>query len=231
VAPIFLTINASPWIPTAAKVRLLEWKIRMDLAQYAARAVPPVSIDSIAAYRPKNGGGEPIEVVSHLHNFDDDGHAIKLGRAALICRQASEPYEDKDWMRLKGRENWDKVFHMIVDSVGGPGQHWVRTTGLEEAWKVLPFRTAHPLACRSHADPACRISRMLPPRNTPTPLKFEVNKRSGSGDSPVSSTRSATQRPMYNTSQIHQMSRHAFVPWSILCKLSCVGTVPLNGNE
>lgn len=140
VAPIFLTINAAPWIPTHAKVRLLEWKIRMDLAQYAARAVPPMSIDRIAAYKPKSGTAatkeeEPIDVVSRLHSFDDDGHAIKLGRAAGICQQVSAQYEDRDWMRLKGRENWMKVLHMIVDSVEGPGQRWVRTTGLEEAWK------------------------------------------------------------------------------------------------
>ncbi|KAL8383082.1 hypothetical protein RB595_006709 [Gaeumannomyces hyphopodioides] len=141
VAPIFLTVNAAPWIPTDAKVRLLEWKIRLDLAQYAARAVPPMSIDRIAAYKPKAGSSavaaEPIDVVSRLHDFDDDGHSIKLARAAAICMQASAPYEDRDWMRLRGRENWMKVLNMVVDSVEAPGQHWVRTTGLEEAWKDI----------------------------------------------------------------------------------------------
>ncbi|EJT77523.1 hypothetical protein GGTG_02630 [Gaeumannomyces tritici R3-111a-1] len=145
VAPIFLTVNAAPWIPTDAKVRLLEWKIRLDLAQYAARAVPPMSVDRIAGYRPRAdpstaaaaAAAEPIDVASRLHDFDDDGHAIKLARAAAICMRASAPYEDRDWMRLRGRENWMKVLNMIADSVEAPGERWVRTTGLKEAWRDI----------------------------------------------------------------------------------------------
>lgn len=37
-----------------SKVRLLEWKIRLDLVQYAARACPPLLIDNIASYLPKD---------------------------------------------------------------------------------------------------------------------------------------------------------------------------------
>lgn len=79
-------------------------------------------------------------MISRLHHFDDDGHAIKLGRAALICQNQLRGYGDRDWVRLRGDEVWMKVHHMIVDSVAGGGAHWVRTTGLEEAWKVcFPF--------------------------------------------------------------------------------------------
>ncbi|KAK3359739.1 hypothetical protein B0T25DRAFT_564723 [Lasiosphaeria hispida] len=138
-SPIFLTINAQAWIPVETKARLLEWKIRMDLIQYAARAVPPLSLDKIASYQPKtNSAKTPIEVVSRLHFLPEDGHAIKLARAALICRDLSAQYSDRDWMKIKGDNQWMKVFHLIVDSVEAPGPHWVRTCGLDEAWQDVP---------------------------------------------------------------------------------------------
>ncbi|RYP69759.1 hypothetical protein DL769_005190 [Monosporascus sp. CRB-8-3] len=56
VCPVFLVINAQDWIPLESKVRLLEWKIRLDLVQYAARACPELSLGRIAAYEPKDKG-------------------------------------------------------------------------------------------------------------------------------------------------------------------------------
>jgi hypothetical protein len=57
----FVTINAQDWIPAETKARLLEWKIRMDLLQYAARGVPELSIDKLAGYQPrKPDAGESL---------------------------------------------------------------------------------------------------------------------------------------------------------------------------
>lgn len=52
-APIHLVINAQSWIPPETKARLLEWKIRYDLVEYAARGVPELSLDQIKAYQPR----------------------------------------------------------------------------------------------------------------------------------------------------------------------------------
>lgn len=52
-APFFTTVNAQDWISFDTKVRLLEWKIRMDLVQYAARGAPELSLDAITSYQPK----------------------------------------------------------------------------------------------------------------------------------------------------------------------------------
>ena len=52
-APFFTTVNSQDWISLGTKVRLLEWKIRMDLVQYAARGAPELSLDAIASYQPK----------------------------------------------------------------------------------------------------------------------------------------------------------------------------------
>ncbi|KAK3939539.1 HypA protein [Diplogelasinospora grovesii] len=152
-SPIFVTINRADWIPEETKVRLLEWKIRMDLAQYAARAVPELSIDKISNYQPKKlekledkmkdlkvKDAKPTDVISRLHEFEDDGHAIKLGRAAGVAYHISKKYEDDESVKLmiKGEETWTRVFHLIVDSVEAPGPNWVRSCGFAEAWKEVP---------------------------------------------------------------------------------------------
>lgn len=59
-APIFLTINAQPWVSAETKARLMEWKIRYDLIQYAARGVPALSLDAIKAYQPQQAGKDSI---------------------------------------------------------------------------------------------------------------------------------------------------------------------------
>ena len=35
------------WLSDANKVRLLEWKVRMDLAMYASRKCPDIHLDEI----------------------------------------------------------------------------------------------------------------------------------------------------------------------------------------
>ena len=109
----------------------------MDLIQYAGRACPAVSVEALRSYRPKAKtppASTPAELTARLHGYDDEGHAIKLARGALIGLELSRPYEDRPWMLLKGDDLWSQVFHLIVDSVEAPGAAWVRTTGLEEAW-------------------------------------------------------------------------------------------------
>lgn len=160
-APIFLTINAQSWIPPETKARLLEWKIRMDLIEYAARGTPPLAVDRIAEYQPRDGslGKTPLEIVSRLHGCADDGHAIKLGRAALICHDLCKKYGDKSWINIKGDELWSKVYHLIVDSVETPGPRWVRACGMDEAWEVR------------FASPAAAADLLTVNRESPTPSR------------------------------------------------------------
>jgi hypothetical protein len=152
-----LTINSLPSISLASKVRILEFKIRIDLIQYAARGSPQLSVSAIEGYAPRDGGGEtdPLQIVKGMHNIDDDGHAIKLGRAAGICQQQSAAYEDRDWMMVKGKNMWNKVHHMIVDSVLAPGPRWVRSAGMEEAWKVSCFSSCSTFRFESLSDVGC----------------------------------------------------------------------------
>lgn len=80
---------------------------------------------------------EHVETISRIHAFsEDDGHAIKLGRAAAICQELTKKYEDRDWVTIKGDGTWMRVFNLIVDSTAAPGPTWVRTTGIDESWDV-----------------------------------------------------------------------------------------------
>jgi hypothetical protein len=55
-APVYPTINSQSWIPAETKARLLEWKIRYDLMEYAVRAAPELSLDQIKGYQPRTRG-------------------------------------------------------------------------------------------------------------------------------------------------------------------------------
>ncbi|ETS80297.1 hypothetical protein PFICI_07826 [Pestalotiopsis fici W106-1] len=140
VNPIFITLNRQDWIPMPLKVRLLEWKIRMDLIQYTARGSPDLDLDRIRAYVPTaSNPGPAAALLPRMHAFVDDGHAIKLFRAIGIGREVSKPYEHKEWMIIKG-DLWDQIAHMVVDSVEAPGPTWVRNAGFDEAWQDVRDR-------------------------------------------------------------------------------------------
>ncbi|KAI2608531.1 uncharacterized protein GGS25DRAFT_490718 [Hypoxylon fragiforme] len=139
VCPIFLVISSQDWIPIESKVRLLEWKIRMDLVQYAARACPPLSLDNIASYIPKDEKSDSEDVQLHrMHILEDDGHAIKLFRAVRLGQKLSKDYENRDWIKIKG-DLWTKVSHLVIDSVESRGEpRWVRGAGDPAAWQDIP---------------------------------------------------------------------------------------------
>ncbi|KUI52804.1 Oxidoreductase AflY [Cytospora mali] len=139
VSPFYLTINSQSWIPIKTKARLLEWKIRLDLFHYAAIGAPDLSLEQIKAYEPEDSATVSVaEILPRFHPMDDDGHAVKLARAAAICQENSKEYEDRDWMLIKGDDTWAKIHHLILDSVEGSGPKWVWCQGLDEAWKDIP---------------------------------------------------------------------------------------------
>lgn len=77
------------------------------------------------------------EIASRLHGrSEDDGHAIKLSRAAAICQELTRKYEDRDWIKIKGDDTWMRIHNLIVDSVTAPGPTWVRTAGVDQSWDV-----------------------------------------------------------------------------------------------
>ena len=47
-----MALNKQNWLTTENKVRILEWKIRVDLVQYAARGCPKLDFDAVVNYIP-----------------------------------------------------------------------------------------------------------------------------------------------------------------------------------
>lgn len=138
--PVF---NAQPWLSTANKVRLLEWKVRMDLAMYASRHSPTLSMDEIRSYKPKSPSNWD-GIQDRVCTFYDDGHASKLVRALANGQAVCEKFEGKEGFVLKG-EDWLQMGHMAIDSVENTERfsnvaHWVRSAGFQEAWEGIPLR-------------------------------------------------------------------------------------------
>ncbi|GJN86044.1 hypothetical protein PLIIFM63780_009621 [Purpureocillium lilacinum] len=145
-APFFLALNRHDWVPQAARVRLLEWKLRVDAVEYLARGSPPLRLaDALASYTPKGETDSTLvtqarDLLPRFHTVVDDGHTIKAARALLLAQQASRPYEGKGkaWMRIEGEEAWTKVMYMLLRSVEGEEYEWVRSAGFKEAWEGMP---------------------------------------------------------------------------------------------
>lgn len=130
------TFNKLDFLTEANKVRLLEWKVRTDLSQYAARRSPKLLLEEVTGYVPKDleaGQAEWKGILRRLVDIDDEGHASKLGRAVANAEKESAPFEDKDWCIIKSWM-WEKIANMVVDSVEDTGDMWVRSCGFDEAW-------------------------------------------------------------------------------------------------
>ncbi len=131
------TFNSQSWLSTPNKVRLLQWKGYIDLAMYASRRSPALLLEEISLYSPARleaGDAEWKGIFTRLFNFQDDGHAVKLGRAVRNGELQSKGYEDEDWAKVKGFM-WEKIGNMVIDSVEDTGVHWARSVGFDEAWK------------------------------------------------------------------------------------------------
>jgi hypothetical protein len=120
----------------------LEWKGRTDLALYASRRSPPLLLEEISTYVPRDleaGSAEWKGIFKRLVAKEDDGHLPKLGRAVAHAEVVSKGYEDEDWAKVKGFM-WEKLGNMVIDSVEDTGANWVRNAGFEEAWKDFEDR-------------------------------------------------------------------------------------------
>lgn len=136
-APFYVALaqeedSPKTWMNKKAKARLLEWKIRLDLIQYAARGAPKICMPSEAGRQEK--GIQEDDALEKLHALKDDGHAIKLARSMALYRKCAH---GKGVEGLRTNEDWEMAFGMLVESVSREGEpKWVRSVGMEGAWEV-----------------------------------------------------------------------------------------------
>jgi hypothetical protein len=142
----FSKLMQADWLSPSNKMRLLEWKIRGDLALYVSRNTPSLSMSAITSYSPKEqdttGTNPWPRIIERVRNYPDDGHASKLVRALAHSKEVCTKFEnDPDLgFQIKGND-WDRIGHMAIDSAEmETGPTWVRGAGFQEAWKDVPER-------------------------------------------------------------------------------------------
>lgn len=91
-----------PWISAENKAKLLEYKGRLDLCLYASRRAPPLLLNEITDYKPKQAASGWDDLFKRACASEDDGHAAKFVRALANGERISKPYEGNENFRIKG---------------------------------------------------------------------------------------------------------------------------------
>lgn len=138
----FTDFLTNPWLSPEARVRLLEWKGRWDLANYASRGAAPLLAKEVTNYIPQtpvNGWVELIARANQYTHAEDGGHVVKMIRGVLnACKVCMK--QDRDDFGLKRPDHWLKAGALIMDSVESGSPVWVRGGGFEQGWAAIPLR-------------------------------------------------------------------------------------------
>lgn len=130
----FCSFIRQSWLSTPNKIRLLEWKVRIDLAMYASPRPSKLLLDEITNYKSKEDSSWD-DIFKRVKTYHDDGHACKLVRALANGEKFCKKYEDKDGFIIKG-DMWRKLGNMAIDSVEAGSPDYVRSG----AWSSVPLR-------------------------------------------------------------------------------------------
>jgi hypothetical protein len=143
-ASIFVgVLLEQPWISLEDKIRLLEYKARVDLVWYAASGAVELRIDDIITYKPTASANMDWSSLNRAVCAEhDDGHLAKLIRALKFGEEMSAPFEKDgklDTFLVKG-DMWFKLAQMGYDSTEGRPilEKWVWGVGVDENWANVP---------------------------------------------------------------------------------------------
>ncbi|KAI1810481.1 hypothetical protein GGS20DRAFT_589481 [Poronia punctata] len=139
---IFMSVlgRQNDWISLKDRARLLEFKMRTDLAWYACSGSPALVGDFIVNYSsPQSDGWSWEDVFGAVTKEHDDGHAAKFIRALKNGEQVCREYEDGHWAEYfptKG-DMWLKLARIAHDTTKNMpiDLKWVRFIGYDEAWQ------------------------------------------------------------------------------------------------
>ncbi|CRG87360.1 hypothetical protein PISL3812_04377 [Talaromyces islandicus] len=135
----FSAILDRSWISPRTKVRLLEWKGRMDLLLYVSRGTPPLDLEEITHY-PATRNWKELFDTGNTHP-SDDSHIVKLVRAIVNGERVCKPLESQGKatnFMIKG-DAWLKVGNMVIDSTLSD-KRWIFGNGFDEAWEEIEDR-------------------------------------------------------------------------------------------
>lgn len=135
----FCSFLQQSWLSIPNKIRLLEWKIRVDLAMYSSPRPPKLLLDEITNYKSKKNSSWE-DIFDRVKKYHDDGHACKLVRALANGERFCKQYEDREGFPIKG-DMWQKLGNMAIDSVEAGSPDYVRSG----AWSNVPLRDQYRL--------------------------------------------------------------------------------------
>ncbi|KAJ5689285.1 hypothetical protein N7462_003677 [Penicillium macrosclerotiorum] len=123
------------------KLRLMEWKGRMDLLMYVSRGSPELLQDEVARYPAQKDW--PTLFSRSVAYSADDGHLVKFVRAVAHGQQVCRSYESQgsQVMPVSG-DMWLRIGNMAIDSTVEDENRsmWIRSTGFDEAWEHVAGR-------------------------------------------------------------------------------------------
>ena len=142
----FSAFNKQTWLSLENKVRLLEWKGRIDLLTYASRLAPKLDPDETLNYKPRKDGMTWASLIERVNRLKyDDGHIAKLVRAPAHGSQVCAPYQDQTELFTRFPLNeraFLQIANMAIDTTMDPilPRRWVRGAGGERNWKNFADR-------------------------------------------------------------------------------------------
>ncbi|KNG44540.1 hypa-like protein [Stemphylium lycopersici] len=128
------------WIKLEDRVRLVEWKARLDLAWYAVSGCAVLEDSAISGYHsPMSDGMAWDELFEKVIKEHDDGHAAKFIRALKNGEESAKQYEQGEYAEyfpMKG-DMWLRLARMCQDTTESRPSDlkWVPFTGFEQPWK------------------------------------------------------------------------------------------------
>ncbi|TVY84599.1 Oxidoreductase ptaJ [Lachnellula suecica] len=142
-------IMRQSWIMTKDKIRLLEWKGRLDLVWYAANGSAQMRAEDVIEYKPTLSKGMDWRgMYKAALNIHDDGHVVKFIRALKNGENVVRPFERSQnaaSFPVTG-DMWFKMAQICYDSTVNIGEEnpnelskkWVWGAGFEPAWMKIP---------------------------------------------------------------------------------------------
>ncbi|KAK7697817.1 hypothetical protein SLS64_013149 [Diaporthe eres] len=141
---IFLTILArQPWIRLEDRIRMVEWKTRLDLVWYATCGTPKLHLSELEGYKAGPSAGWSWEkMFDVLRGLHDDGHVAKFARALKNGEEVSQQFESGQSLSafpVKG-DMWLNLARMAYDiTLGVPEEKkWLPFVGFDVQWENVP---------------------------------------------------------------------------------------------
>lgn len=139
----FSVIIKQDWIKLEDRVRMVEWKGRLDLAWYVVSGSAELHASAVTAYHDDfTDSMEWDELYAVVNKEHDDGHVAKLIRALKNGQNAAERFEGGEFSEsfpVHG-DMWIKIARMALGTTKDcpTDQKFVNFTGFDMGWQIRP---------------------------------------------------------------------------------------------